>query len=218
MARWSQARVILRTHLAGEIHFHTPGKDNVRVEMDFLVREAAVVELSAICGDCGVCTSKMVEERVKEGDILILHTGCQHFEWDQPGADEIRYMGMHPWPNREFAVWAEAKRLRRIGVDCGSADHPMHTILRDWMPRQADREFQKKTGPPLADYVDHSRDQLMHLERFPSGIIHSECLSGDDDYGALAKKQAALPKTKLSDRYDPSHVERLNELTSANMS
>jgi arylformamidase len=204
--------------LAGEIHFHTPGKDNASLEMGFLVHEAAVVELSDVCGDCGVCASKMVEERVKEGDILILHTGCQPFEWDQPRADEIRYMVMHPGPDREFAVWAKAKQLRWIGVDCGSADHPMRTILRDWMPRQADKAFQKKIGPPLADYFDHSRDQLMHLERFPSGIIHAECLGGHDDYGALMKKKAALPKTKLGDRYDSSHVERLNELTSANMS
>jgi len=61
------------THLDGEIHFHTPGKDIASLDMDFLVHEAAIVDLSDVCGDYGVYTSKMVEERVqvKEGDILI---------------------------------------------------------------------------------------------------------------------------------------------------
>jgi kynurenine formamidase len=128
----------------------------------------------------------MVEERVevKEGDILIIHTGYHHFGWDQPTADEIRYMVKHPGPDREFAEWAKKKKLRWIGVDCGSADHPMNTIIRDWMPRQAkeaDKVFQKKYGKPLAEFYDDSKYQLMHIELFPHGIIHAECIGGDID-------------------------------------
>ncbi len=141
----------LGTHLDGEIHFHTPGKDIASLEMDYLVHDAAVVDLSDVCGDYDVYTSKMVEERVevREGDILIIHTGYHHFGWDMPTANEIRYMVMHPGPDREFADWAKAKKLRWIGVDCGSADHPMNTIIRDWMPRQArqaEKVFKKKYG------------------------------------------------------------------------
>jgi kynurenine formamidase len=149
----------LGTHLDGEIHFHTPGKDIAQLDMDFLAHEAAVVDLSDICGDYDVYTSKMVEDRVevKQGDILIIHTGYHHFGWDQPTGSEVRYMVMHPGPDREFADWAKAKKLRWIGVDCGSADHPMNTIIRDWMPRQAraaDKVFRKKYGMPLAEYYD----------------------------------------------------------------
>jgi len=81
-------------------------------------------------------------------------------------------------------VWAKEKKLRWIGVDCGSADHPMNTIIRDWMPRQArqaDKVFKKKYGMPLADFFDDSKYQLMHLEMFPFGIIHAECLGGEID-------------------------------------
>ena len=55
----------LGTHLDGEIHFHTPGKDIASLDMDYLVHEAAVVDLSDVCGDYDVYTSKMVEERVE---------------------------------------------------------------------------------------------------------------------------------------------------------
>ncbi len=246
----------LGTHLDGEIHFHTPGKDIAALELDFLVHEGAIVDLSDVCGDYEVYTSAMIEERVevKEGDILIIHTGYHHFGWDQPTADEIRYMVKHPGPDREFAEWCKAKKLRWLGVDCGSADHPMNTIIRDWMPRQtrqAEKVFQKKYGKPLAEFFDDSKYQLMHLEMFPHGIIHAECVGGDidlllnrratigffpwrfvdgeasigrcvamvddSDYEALMQKKAGMPKTKFGDACDPTHVERLNQLSQANL-
>ena len=176
----------LGTHLDGEIHFHTPGKDIADLDMDFLVHEAAVVDLSDAVGDYEIYTSKMVEDRVevKEGDILLIHTGYHHFGWDFPTADEIRYMVKHPGPDREFAEWAKRKKLRWLAVDCGSADHPMNTIIRDWMPRQAkvaDKVFQNKYKKPLAEVFSDDKYQLMHLEMFPHGIIHVECLGGDLD-------------------------------------
>ncbi|PKO12557.1 MAG: cyclase [Chloroflexi bacterium HGW-Chloroflexi-10] len=176
----------LGTHLDGEIHFHTPGKDIASLDMDFLVHEAAIVDLSDVVADYDVYTSKMIEERVevKEGDILIIHTGYHHFGWDQPTANEIRYMVMHPGPDREFAEWAKAKKLRWIGVDCGSADHPMNTILRNWMPRQtkqAEKVFMKKFGKSLDEFFTDDKYQLMHLEMFPYGLIHAECVGGDID-------------------------------------
>jgi kynurenine formamidase len=176
----------LGTHLDGEIHFYTPGKDIASLDMDYLVHDGAIVDLSDVCGDYDVYTSKMVEDRVevREGDILILHTGYHHFGWDQPTADEIRYMVKHPGPDREFADWCKAKKLRWLAVDCGSADHPMNTIIRDWHPRQtkqARKVFEKKYGKPLEEFFDDSKYQLMHIEMFPHGIIHAECLGGDID-------------------------------------
>jgi len=174
------------THLDGEIHFHTPGKDIAELDFDFLVNEGVVVDLSDAVGDYDIYTSKMIEDRVevKEGDILIIHTGYHHYGFDQPTADEVRYMVKHPGPDREFAQWCQKKKIRWIGVDCGSADHPMNTIIRDWMPRQAreaDAHFQAKYGTTLAERFDDDKYQLMHIELFPHGIIHAECLGGDID-------------------------------------
>ena len=174
------------THLDGEIHFHTSGKDIASLRLDYLIGTAAIVDLSDIVQDYDVYTSKMVEDRVEvhEDDILIIHTGYHAYGWDQPTADEIRYMVKHPGPDREFADWAKKKKIRWIGVDCGSADHPMNTIIRDWMPRQAreaEAHFQKKYGKKLSEYFTDDKYQLMHLEMFPYGIIHAECVGGDID-------------------------------------
>jgi kynurenine formamidase len=174
------------THLDGEIHFFTPGKDIAALSLDYLMHDGVIVDLSDAAGDYDVYTSKMIEERVevREGDILIIHTGYHHFGWDQPTADEIRYMVKHPGPDREFAEWCRKKKIRWIGVDCGSADHPMNTIIRTWMPRQAkeaDAHFKKKHGMSLEQFYDDSKYQLMHIELFNHSIIHAECLGGDID-------------------------------------
>ncbi len=177
----------LGTHLDGEIHFYTPGKDIASLDLnEFLVSPAAIVDLSDATGDYQIYTPQMIEDRVevREGDILIIHTGYHHFGWDQPYADEIRYMVQHPGPDREFSVWAKEKKLKWIGVDCGSADHPMNTIIRDWMPRQAaeaDQVFQEMYGTTLAERFTPDKYQLMHIEMFPHHIIHAECLGGDID-------------------------------------
>lgn len=176
----------LGTHLDGEIHFYTPGKDIASLDFDFLFGPGAIVDLSDAVGDYDIYTSEMVEERVevREGDILLIHTGYHRYGWDQPTADEIRYMVKHPGPDREFADWCKAKKLKWLGVDCGSADHPMNTIIRNWMPREAkeaDAHFREKYGQPLAERLTDDKYQFMHIELFPHGIIHAECLGGDID-------------------------------------
>jgi len=176
----------LGTHLDGEIHFYTPGKDIASLSMDFLVHEGVIVDLSDACGDYDIYTSKMIEERVeiKKDDILLIHTGYHHFGWDMPTADEVRYMIKHPGPDREYVEWAAKKGISWIGVDCGSADHPMNTICRNWMPREAkvaDKVFKKKYGGTLEEVFDDSKYQQMHIDLFPKGIIHAECIGGDID-------------------------------------
>ncbi len=176
----------LGTHLDGEIHFYTPGKDIAALDFDFLYGPGVIVDLSDAAGDYDIYTSEMVEERVEvlEGDILIIHTGYHRYGWDQPNADEIRYMVKHPGPDREFAEWCKVKKLKWLGVDCGSADHPMNTIIRTWMPRQAkeaEAHFENKYGKSVAEVFTDDKYQLMHIELFPHGIIHAECLGGDID-------------------------------------
>ena len=41
--------------------------------------------------------------------------------------------------------------------------------------------FQSKYGKPLAEVFTDDKYQLMHIEMFPHGIIHAECVGGDID-------------------------------------
>jgi arylformamidase len=194
----------LGTHIDGEIHFFTPGKDIASLDLnDFLCGPAAVVDLSDATGDYQIYTAEMIEERVevREGDILIIHTGYHHFGWDQPYADEIRYMVQHPGPDREFAEWCKEKKIEWIGVDCGSADHPMNTIIRDWMPRQAaeaDKLFREMYGTTLEERFTGDKYQLMHIEMFPITLSTPNAWAATSTCCATGARPSAFSPGALS--------------------
>ena len=175
------------THLDGPLHFDTAGRDIASLELSRLCRPGVVVDLSDQAEDFGIYTPQDIEKRVtvKEGDVLIINTGYHIYGWDSPTADERRYMLRHPGPSLDFIQWVRDKKLSWIGVDCGSADHPMNTKIREWEPMEAkkcDAIFQKKYGKTLDEvypWPDHY--QAMHIELFckPYEAIHAECLGGD---------------------------------------
>ncbi len=174
------------THLDGSLHFCTHGRDIASIPLEELIGPGVIVDLSDIAEDYGIYTSEDIEKRVevKEGDILIINTGYHKYAYDQPEADEVRYMIKHPGPTREFADWCKKKKLKWIGVDCGSADHPINTKIRDWMPKEAkecNEVFKKKYGKGLEEVFTPDDYQLMHTMLFPHDIIHAENVGGEID-------------------------------------
>jgi arylformamidase len=175
------------THLDGPLHFCTHGGDIASLALnDYLCGPGVVVDLSDIAEDYGIYTSKDVEARVdvRQGDILIINTGYHRYAWDQPEADEVRYMIRHPGPTMEFARWCRRKRIKWIGVDAGSADHPMNTKIREWMPveaKRADAFLKGKYRKGLDDFFPPEDYQLMHVALFHIPIVHAENLGGDID-------------------------------------
>ncbi len=174
------------THLDGPLHFCTHGKDIASLPLDLLIHDGVVVDISDIAEDYGIYTSKDIEDRVevKEGDVLIINTGYHRYAWDQPEGDEERYMLKHPGPTMEFAEWALKKKLRWIGLDCGSADHPFNTKIKDWRPdlaEEADAHLKEKYGKGLDGFFPKGHYQLMHIKLFPHDLIHAENLGGEID-------------------------------------
>jgi len=172
------------THLDGSLHFCTNGRDIASIPLPDLIGPGVVVDLSDMAEDYGLYSSKDITDRVevKEGDILLIHTGYIKYSWDQPGADEVRYMVKHPGPTREFATWCRKMKLKWLGVDCGSADHPMNTKIREWAPREAkeaDSYLRRKHGRSLEEIFPSEDYQLMHLDLFPDDIIHAENVGGE---------------------------------------
>lgn len=177
------------THLDGPLHFDTAGRDIASLEMEKLVGPGAVVDLSDISFDWSIYTPQDIMDRVevKKGDILYINTGYHKYGFDQPEADERRYMLRHPGPSMDFPDWMKEMELKHIAVDCGSADHPMNTKIRDWEPKEAeacDRVLREKYGKGL-DEIYHWQDsyQAMHIAVFPKPyeIIHVENIGGEID-------------------------------------
>ncbi|NLF65887.1 MAG: cyclase family protein, partial [Chloroflexi bacterium] len=137
------------THLVGPRAFHSGAQAIADIPLSDLCGEGVVVDISDAVSDYSLYTPQMIEERVtvKEGDILLINTGYHKYGWDQPDIPsetaqggienkEFGYFLRHPGPSPDFFPWALEKKLKLIGVDCGSAEHPMNTNLRTMHPRE----------------------------------------------------------------------------------
>jgi kynurenine formamidase len=183
------------THMDGEIHFHASGRSIGNVPMKEWVGQGVVVDISDQVGDYDLYTPEMLMKKaeIKKGDILIINTGYNRYAWDQKQSDEVRYFVKHPGPGPGFHKWAVDMKLKWIGVDCGSADHPMNTIIRQWHPAR----FKEAEDKLIAKYKVKSWDayfpqdeyyQVMHIKLFPKKIVHAENLGGD--INKLSNKRA----------------------------
>ena len=125
------------THMDGEIHFHASGRSIGQVPMQEWVGPGAVADLSRDLGDYDLYEPDLLKSKVeiKKGDILIINTGYHRYAWDQKESDELRYFVKHPGPGPGFHRWCLERKFKWIGVDCGSADEPMNTIMRGWHPK-----------------------------------------------------------------------------------
>jgi kynurenine formamidase len=168
------------THLDGELHFVSSGRDIASIPLERLFGEGVIVDISDQVDDYDIYYPEHITSKVtvKKHDILIIHTGYHRYAWYQEKADEERYFLKHPGPSLEFAKWVKDMQIKWIGVDCGSADHPMNTVLRRLRPDIA-REAEEKLGKPLDELFPPEHYQLMHNFLFPDGIIHAENLGGD---------------------------------------
>ena len=183
------------THMDGEIHFHASGRSIGNVPMKEWVGPGVVVDISDQVGDYDLYTPEMLMKKaeIKKGDILIINTGYNRYAWDQKQSDEVRYFVKHPGPGPGFHKWAIDMKIKWIGVDCGSADHPMNTIIRQWHPAR----FIEAEEKLMAKYKVKSWDayfpqdeyyQVMHIKLFPKKIVHAENLGGD--INKLSNKRA----------------------------
>ncbi len=179
------ASIHLATHMDGEIHFYPAGRRIGQVPLEEWVGAGVIADISEVVSNSSVYTPAMIEKVVdiRRGDILIINTGWHKYGWNSPESDEFRYMVKHPGPSPDFAQWSKDMKIKWIGVDCVSADHPMNTIMRIWHPKtfaEADSKLKRDFGKdwdemyPLDKYY-----QDMHLNLFPHGIVHAENLGGD---------------------------------------
>jgi kynurenine formamidase len=184
------------THMDGEIHFHASGRSIGQVPMAEWAGPGAVVDISKEMRDYSLYDPDLLKSKVqiKKGDILIINTGYHRYAWDQPQSDELRYFVKHPGPGPSFHKWCLEMKFKWIGVDCGSADHPMNTIIRSWHPTafvEAEKKLQADYGKAWDEmFPQEEYYQVMHLKLFPKEIVHAENIGGDIE--KLSNKRAYI--------------------------
>ena len=193
------------THLVGPRAFHSGARAIADIPLSDLCGEGVVVDISDAVSDYSLYTPEMITERVavKEGDILIINTGYHKYGWDQPDVPnanaqggienkECGYYLRHPGPSPEFFQWALDMKLKLIGVDCGSAEHPMNTNLRYAHAREfekAEAKLMETHGKSWDElYPPEWYHELTHITMPKSGLLLAESLGGQID--ALSNQRA----------------------------
>ena len=183
------------THFDGAMHATDNRKgDMAHLPLDYLCNRGVVVDISKHMHDWAVITPQMIESAgadIREGDILILHTGWhKHYE-GQSQQDLVRYFCYHPGPSLETLHWMFKKKIKWWGMDTGSCDHAMNTSIRYMRPDLAE-EFTKKHGKTPAEFFGefsytHKKSGRkvtadvfpFHNWAFQEGLLHAENLGGD---------------------------------------
>jgi arylformamidase len=180
------------THLDGQMHFMTAGKDIASLPIEhYLVDEGLVLDIGPYVDDYDVYTPELVKKaaregnvQIKKGDILILRTGYHHYAWCGDKADEVRYMIKHPGPTAVFAKWCIEMKFKWLAVDAASQDHPFNTVIRNARPDLVE-EAEKKWGKKVQRVLPWPENyQVMHIMLFPHLIQHAENLGGEIDEAA----------------------------------
>jgi kynurenine formamidase len=185
------------THFDGAMHA-TDGRtgDMASLPLDYLMNRGVVVDISDKCTDWTVITPEMIESAgadIREGDILILHTGWhKHYEGAKQ-QDLVRYFCFHPGPNLDTMHWMLKKKIKWFGMDTGSCDHPMNTSIRNMRPDIA-AQFTKAHGKTPTEFFGtfeykhklSGRRVLadmfpFHNWAFQEGLLHAENIGGDID-------------------------------------
>ncbi len=186
------------THLVGPRAFHSGARAIADIPQTDLCGQGVIVDISDVVSDYSLYTPEMITERVdvKEGDILIINTGYHKHGWDQPDVPneeaqggienkEFGYYLRHPGPSPEFFQWALDMKLKMIGVDCGSAEHPMNTNLRYMHGREFEkaeaklRETHGKSWDEL--FPPDEYHHLTHITMPKAGLLLTESLGGQID-------------------------------------
>lgn len=180
------------THLDAPLHFVTNGQDIGSIPIEKLFGPAVIVDLEKMgIGDYQIYTPQHFEDwerktgiTIERGDIVFVHTGYHKYypsNWaaeTQP--DETRYFIKHPGPTREFADWVLDRGISWLGIDAGSMDHPMNTVIRTLRPDLA-AEAEAVLGKPLTEIFPTKDYQVMHYHLFPHLVFHAENVGGAID-------------------------------------
>jgi kynurenine formamidase len=183
------------THFDGAMHATDNRKgDMASLPLDYLVNRGVVVDISKKMSDWAVITPEIIESAgadIREGDILILHTGWhKHYE-GQPQQDLVKYFCYHPGPNLDTLHWMFKKKIKWWGMDTGSCDHAMNTSIRT-MRADLAAQFTKLHGKTPGEFFGtfeytHKKSGRrvvsdvfpFHNWAFQEGLLHAENLGGD---------------------------------------
>lgn len=202
-AQYIQTSNHMGTHIDAPRHFVTDGKTIDQVPLEWLYGDGVIVGLADELDEFDVYTPEMIESRVevREGDILLLHTGWERHAQFGSEPDEEKYIHRHPGAHPDMVPWLLEKKIHVWGVDAVSTDHPMNLPIGRFLGKGAFGHCDKvraqceaKFGGPegVAALFPDDDYQLTHNGLFPSDCMHIENLGGAINAPELQNRRLTL--------------------------
>jgi kynurenine formamidase len=115
---------------------------------------------------------------VREDDIVLINTG-----WHKRYSDSKEYFGYAPGLSKAAAEWLVAKKVKLLGVDSGTVDHPLATSIGPQRNGPQIKyllpEYKAATGRNIIDDFPHW--EPAHKIMMTNGIPGIENIGGDID-------------------------------------
>lgn len=167
------------THLDAPLHWRDGAMDIASIPLERLIGPAVIVDLRDAVSDYSIIDPADIEARadVRDGDIVILYTGYDRYYTAGEEPDEVAYFFKHPGGDRALAEWCTERRLRWLGVDMGSPDHPMNSNLRRMWPHLAE-DCEQALGVTLEERFPPQTFQVMHTHLFAHDVPIVENVGG----------------------------------------
>lgn len=201
-AQYIQTSNHMGTHLDAPRHFVTAGMTIDQIPLEWLYGPGVIVDLTGEMDELAVYTPQMIEERVevRQGDLLLLHTGWHKHAQFGSEPDEEKYIHRHPGAHPGMVDWLLEKKIKIWGVDVVSTDHPMNLpigrFLGKGMHGHCDRVRakceEKFSKEKIAELFPDDAYQLTHNALFPHNCMHIENLGGDIDAPELQNKRLTI--------------------------
>jgi kynurenine formamidase len=130
---------------------------------------------------------------VRPGDMVMINTG-----WHHQYSDSIEYFGHGPGLSAAAAEWLVERKVKLVGIDTATFDHPMATSLAGHrggpIIKELPRQYRAKTGHDPEQ--DHAEWNAAHVRRcLQAGIPTIENVGGEVD--SVAGLALRVPRLSL---------------------
>ena len=173
------------THIDAPIHYSETGKHLGQIPLADLVGSGLVIDLRPITKPWSYYSLDDVlgclpqGEQIREGDVVVLYTGWDQYNWTKPTRDDVMYFDRHPGPQPEVIDYLiDDRKIKWLGADLASMDHSLYVRVR-WMRPDLVREYEQMTGRPIEETLPERDFEYVHYRTARSNVCMLENLGGE---------------------------------------
>src|SRR3989442_1462786 len=177
------------THIDAPIHYSPTGKHLGEIPRSEVYGIGLVVDLRPITRPWSYYSLKDVlgcvpkGEEIRQGDIVILYTGWDRYNWTKPSRDDVMYFDRHPGPMPEVCDYLVERKIKWFGGDLASMDHSLHVRVRYFRPDLV-KEYEAQTGKPIDETLPMKDFEHVHYHMAKPNVPMLENLGGELAEGA----------------------------------